>query len=99
MVLPWSLSVWLETLAVWVQLVVLEGASLFSGATAVSGGQVWVPGHHHRAVGTATDRERLQSYCLDHSHERPVAVIEAFLDAAPTMARFVEQHNRSDSPS
>lgn len=74
------------------QVLVVESASLFGGASAVSGGQVWVPGHHLRTAGPDTDRERLRSYCLDNSHERSVAMVEAFLDAAPAMARFVEQH-------
>lgn len=73
------------------RVLVVEQASLFGGASAVSGGQAWVPGHHRRARGSGMDRERLRSYCLDHSHERSESVIEAFLDAAPVMARFVEQ--------
>lgn len=74
------------------RVLVVEAAPLFGGASAVSGGQVWVPGHHLREAGTSTDRQGLRSYCVDHSKDRPEAMIDAFLDAAPAMVRFVEKH-------
>lgn len=82
----------LTAAAVGSRVLVVESASLFGGASAVSGGQVWVPGHHHRGVVAAASRERIRSYCLDHSRGRSEAMIGAFLDAAPAMAQFVEQH-------
>jgi succinate dehydrogenase/fumarate reductase flavoprotein subunit len=72
--------------------VVLEKATTVGGASAVSGGVVWVPGNHHMSeVGIADSRAEALRYIArladGRSDER---LIEAFLDAAPQMLRFVE---------
>ncbi|MGO3886863.1 MAG: FAD-dependent oxidoreductase [Mycetocola sp.] len=74
------------------RVLVAEAAPLFGGATSVSGGQVWVPGHHHRGTVTEAARQDVRAYCTEHSIGRPVSKIDAFLDAGPAMARFVEEH-------
>lgn len=74
------------------RVLIVEAAPLFGGATAVSGGQTWVPGHHLRDTVTDADQRGLRSYCIEHSIDRPASMIDAFLDAGPAMARFVEQH-------
>jgi len=74
------------------RVLVVEATPLFGGVTAVSGGQVWVPGHHLRGAVIDSDRQGLRSYCMEHSVGRSEPMIDAFLDAAPAMARFVEQH-------
>lgn len=77
---------------------VVEAAALFGGSTAVSGGQVWVPLNHradelHGETGYRPDTaEDARRYCLDHAPGRDPALIEAFLAAAPAMARAVEEH-------
>lgn len=75
------------------RVLVVEAGARFGGSTAVSGGQVWVPGNHRAALlGTSADTvEEARAYCLHHSG-RDRALIDAFLAAAPGMARGVEEH-------
>src|SRR5918997_3966254 len=72
---------------------VTEAAQLFGGTTAVSGGQVWVPNNHRMAeVGIGDSADDARTYCLGAVAGRDIELIDAFLDAAPVMARFVETH-------
>lgn len=73
---------------------VVESAARFGGSTSVSGGQVWVPGNHRAAElgGEVDTTEDARRYCVHHSPGRDPALIEAFLAAAPVMARGVEEH-------
>lgn len=72
------------------RVVVLEAAALYGGATAVSGGQAWLPGNH-RNPGPDTLADA-QTYCRGHSPGRDPALIDAFLGAAADTARFIEDH-------
>lgn len=74
---------------------VVEAAGRFGGSTSVSGGQVWVPGNHRaRELGEAEDTiTEAREYCLHHCPDRDPVLIDAFLSAAPMMARSVEQHS------
>ena len=74
------------------KVVVLEKAKTVGGASAVSGGVVWVPNNHHMAeVGIADSRAEAIAYVTrladGRSDERLIA---RFLDTAPQMLRFVE---------
>jgi 3-oxosteroid 1-dehydrogenase len=74
------------------KVVVLEKARTVGGASAVSGGVVWVPNNHHMAeVGIADSRTEAIAYVTrladGRSDERLIA---RFLDTAPQMLRFVE---------
>ncbi|HEY2514399.1 MAG TPA: FAD-dependent oxidoreductase [Polyangiaceae bacterium] len=74
------------------KVVVLEKAPTVGGATAVSGGVVWVPNNHHMSeVGIADSRDDAVTYVKRLSDGRSdPALIETFLDTAPQMLRFVE---------
>jgi succinate dehydrogenase/fumarate reductase flavoprotein subunit len=71
---------------------VIEKSALVGGTTAVSGGVVWVPNNHHmNDVGVSDSRDEAISYVhglADGRSDR--SMIEAFVDAAPQMLRFIE---------
>jgi succinate dehydrogenase/fumarate reductase flavoprotein subunit len=74
------------------KVVVIEKASKIGGASAVSGGVVWIPNNHHMAeVGIPDSRSEAIAYVTrladGRSDERLIAT---FLDTAPQMLRFVE---------
>jgi succinate dehydrogenase/fumarate reductase flavoprotein subunit len=52
-------------------------------------GAVWVPGNH--LLGGPDDGAA--AYCRRHAHGRDPSLVDAFLTAAPAMARFVEEHS------
>src|SRR4051812_49998573 len=49
------------------RVVLLEAAARWGGATGVSGGQVWVPGHHH---GPPEDPDDVLAYLIAHTEGR-----------------------------
>jgi 3-oxosteroid 1-dehydrogenase len=74
--------------------VLLEASARWGGTTSISGGVAWVPGNHHMAeAGTADSAEDALAYCLGHSPGGERALLEAYVHAAPLMARFVEDHS------
>ena len=75
-----------------VKVVVVEKASTVGGATAVSGGVVWVPNNHHMGgVGIADSRSVAITYFKRLADGRSDdGLIATFLDTAPQMLRFVE---------
>lgn len=75
------------------RVVILEKSSKAGGTTAVSGGVLWVPCNHHmQAAGIADSREEALRYVLRLADGRSdPALVEAFLDAAPRMLRWLEQ--------
>ena len=76
------------------EVVLLEGARFWGGTTAVSGAQLWIPNNHRMAdIGVTDSLEDAFAYCSAHTMARDPGLIEAFLHAAPEMARFVEQHS------
>src|ERR1700722_9942504 len=74
------------------KVVVIEKASTVGGASAVSGGVVWVPNNHHMAeVGIADSRSEAIAYVTRLADGRSDdKLIATFLDTAPQMLRFVE---------
>lgn len=75
---------------------IVEKAAMLGGTTAVSGGGIWLPGNHHMEKAGLTDsREDTLAYI-----ERVTAgngqidreQIEAFVDAAPKMLAYLEEH-------
>ncbi|MBY5926401.1 MULTISPECIES: FAD-dependent oxidoreductase [unclassified Halomonas] len=73
--------------------VVLEKSAVMGGASAWSGGWMWVPRHHlAQAAGINESRETVRRY-LEHElgDHFDGARIDAFLDAAPEMARFFHE--------
>jgi 3-oxosteroid 1-dehydrogenase len=69
-----------------------ERADELGGTTALSGGRVWVPGNH-LTENAADTPEAARSYLRGLFSERFPEMTEAFVDSAPQMARFVEQHS------
>ncbi len=72
--------------------VVLEKEALWGGATAVSGGAVWVPDNHVARRAGAQDsidsaRTYLQALCGDRFD---AALVERYLDAGPRVVEFLE---------
>jgi succinate dehydrogenase/fumarate reductase flavoprotein subunit len=74
--------------------VLLEKRAGPGGNTAMSGGVAWVPNNHAMtAAGIEDSREQALVYLRKLRLEQAEdALLEAFVDNAPRMARFVEQH-------
>jgi 3-oxosteroid 1-dehydrogenase len=70
--------------------VLLEASTRWGGATGVSGGQAWVPGHHH---GPPEDPDDALAYLIAHTEGRDPELLRAFVIAAPRMAVFVERYS------
>lgn len=75
--------------------VVLEKTEYFGGTTARSGGGIDIPCNHHMAsLGQDDSREESQAYLRavvgNHYDSQ---MIDAFLDNAPKMLRFMEDHS------
>jgi len=74
--------------------VVLEKADVIGGATAISGGVIWIPFNHHMLeMGLADSREEALTYVrglsLGRHDEENLA---AYLDNGPQMIRYMEEH-------
>lgn len=78
------------------KVLVVEKADVFGGTTAFSGGVAWIPNHHHMAsVGIEDSRDKVLEYlrsALGNHYE--AAKIEAFVDNAPKMLRYLEANTR-----
>ncbi len=72
----------------------LERTDKVGGTTAVSGGAVWIPMNDHMGEVEVSDtREEALLYCRKLSAGTvPDEMIETFLDTAPQMARYLEEH-------
>lgn len=75
---------------------VLEKADVLGGATSWSGGWAWTPGTSFaKADGVDEDRELFRTYLRARVGERyDDESIDAFLDAAPRMVDFFQEHTR-----
>lgn len=77
------------------EVLALEKRNVVGGSTGHSGGVVWVPNNEFmRAEGIADSRDNALRY-LEHLAQRQAdpELLEAFVDAAPEMANFVEAHS------
>lgn len=77
------------------RVLVVEKSDLVGGTTALSGGGIWVPCHHHQAeIGATDSREEALDYIRAiappgwHNVEEPLWA--AFVDHAPEMLAFLE---------
>jgi succinate dehydrogenase/fumarate reductase flavoprotein subunit len=73
---------------------VLEGSALWGGTSAISGGQVWVPGHDRARESSSADSiADAVEYCAGHSAGRPLEPIETFVNAVSQVVRSIEAHS------
>lgn len=74
--------------------VVIEKAPVLGGTSAWSGGWLWVPGNHlARAAGIVEDPSEPRRYLASELGNRANDPrLEVFLDVAPEMAKFLEDH-------
>jgi succinate dehydrogenase/fumarate reductase flavoprotein subunit len=72
---------------------ILEKSDKFGGATAVSGGVVWIPNNHHMSeIGVRDSREEALVYTRRLADGRSDdKLIELFIDTAPEMIRYIEE--------
>ncbi len=72
----------------------LEKRSVVGGSTGHSGGVAWVPNNHCMAAeGIEDSRENALLYCTRLAMQQADdALLEAFVDGAPEMLRFVEDN-------
>ena len=80
------------------RVLVLEKAAVIGGTTAMSGGCIWVPGHHYMAaMGLSDSREAALEYIRavspDGWHNTEEPLWAAFVDHAPAMLKFLEAHS------
>ena len=78
--------------------VVVEKSEQLGGTSAMSGGNVWVPCHHHQpGIGVKDSREEALEYIRAASppgwHNTEDSLWAAFVDHAPRMLRFLERHS------
>ena len=71
------------------RVVLAERSAELGGTTALSFGRVWVPASHH---APADRQEAARVYLSGLYSERYQEMTEAFIAAAPAMARFVERN-------
>ncbi|HEY8332733.1 MAG TPA: FAD-dependent oxidoreductase, partial [Tardiphaga sp.] len=76
------------------RVIVVEKADVFGGATAWSGGWMWIPRNPlARAAGIVEDVELVKTYLRHELGNRyNTAKIDAFLDAGPRMVSFFHDH-------
>ena len=77
------------------EVIVLEAAPVFGGTTAFSGGGAWIPANHHQPeLGVEDSKEEAAAYLqavLGNFYDSQK--IDAFLDNAPKMLRFMEDNS------
>lgn len=76
--------------------IVVEKEPVFGGATAWSGGWMWVPGNPlARRAGIEEDPQQPRTYLRNELGNRyDASRIDAFLDNGPKMVAFFEQHTQ-----
>jgi succinate dehydrogenase/fumarate reductase flavoprotein subunit len=70
---------------------IIERADELGGTSALSGGRIWIPGNHC-PENSADTPEAARAYLDGLFNPLYPHMTDAFLDAAPAMARFVEAH-------
>ena len=89
-----GLTAALTAAAAGARVLVLEASSLWGGSTAVSAGEVWTPANHCMdQLGVPDSVGDALLYCRPHALGRNPKLVEAFVVAAPAMARFVEANS------
>ena len=78
------------------RVLVIEKAQIIGGTTAMSGGCIWVPNHHHQKnLGVEDTAEDALAYIRAISpvgwHNSEEALWRAFVDQSPKMLKFIEE--------
>jgi succinate dehydrogenase/fumarate reductase flavoprotein subunit len=73
--------------------VVLEKEPVFGGATALSGGVLWIPlSKHGRAQNPSDSAERVRQYMMNETgNNYDAAAVESFIENGPRMVEFFER--------
>ncbi|MGE3691899.1 MAG: FAD-dependent oxidoreductase [Novosphingobium sp.] len=76
--------------------VVIESCAVLGGTTAVSGGAVWVPAHHHMAELAYPDSiaEGLEYLMQTLGEEFDAEKAQAYLETGPGLIRYLEANSR-----
>ena len=76
------------------KVLVIERSDKVGGTTALSGGAAWIPlNHHMEKAGIKDSREAALTYCkLLTAGRAPDEMVETFVDTAPQMLRYMEEH-------
>jgi 3-oxosteroid 1-dehydrogenase len=74
---------------------VVEKTSLYGGTSANSGGNIWIPNSHHTNASPSPDsRDKALEYLLACvGDDVPQPTLEAFVDGAPRMLKFLEERS------
>lgn len=80
------------------RVLVIEKAPVIGGTTAMSGGCIWVPCHHHQKTMGVIDTpeaalEYIRAVSPDGWHNTEEPLWRAFVERAPEMLEFVERHS------
>jgi 3-oxosteroid 1-dehydrogenase len=75
---------------------ILEKSDKVGGTTAVSGGVVWIPIHHHmKEAGVTDSREEALKYLKKLAEGRiEDSVLESLVDNGPEMLKFIEENTK-----
>lgn len=74
------------------RVLLVERGERLGGTTSLGGGRTWVPCNHFPENADDTP-EAARAYLKGLFSDEHPEMIEAFIDAAPKMARFVEEHS------
>ncbi len=90
-----GLSAALSAQANGANVLVVEKAPMVGGTTAMSGGCIWAPRHHHaKGMGVEDSREAVLDYIRavapDGWHNREEPLWTAFVDTVPDVIKFLE---------
>jgi 3-oxosteroid 1-dehydrogenase len=74
----------------------VEAEKIVGGTTSISGGAAWVPNHglSSKYLKVPDDVEKARRYMLGEGRDKILdhATVDTFLETAPLVARFVEEH-------
>ncbi len=75
------------------RVLVLERSDSVGGATAVSGGALWIPLNPFMAeTDTPDSRDEALAYCKRMAGQTPDELVEAFVDSGHLMTRYLQEH-------
>ena len=80
------------------KVLVAEKAPVLGGTTAMSGGCIWVPNHHHQAAMGVTDSKKaaldyIRAVSPEGWHNTEEPLWATYVDKAPEMLKFVEKNS------